>query len=43
VVEKIKDKKGDFVLILVGYVHKFIAKHCIDTSELSKPIPHQNL
>jgi len=28
VVEKIKDKKGDFVLILVGYVHKLMARHC---------------
>ena len=29
VVEKIKDKKGDFVLILVGCVHKLMARHCI--------------
>ena len=29
-VEKIKGKKGDFALILVGRVHKLMARHCKD-------------
>jgi len=28
VVEKIKGKKGDFAPILVGRVHKLMARHC---------------